>query len=143
MNTKTIVLSTLTAAAICGCTPIFFLLEHRGAGGWGAKPGDWKQIISGLADETLRRLDREGAASLMADGDCKIQFRTLIGDAPLLGKVMFRPDSLRALYHQMLSDAGVTKIFYTHLCDVVTEGRTGERAVVSGLEGLRTIRANP
>ena len=126
---------------VYGCTPIFFLFEHRGAGGWGAKPSNWKQIIRGLADEIVRRLDREGAASPMADGDCKIPLRTRIGDAPLLGKVMFRPDALRALLHRMLSEAGVTKVFYAHLCDVVTEGRTVERAVVSCLEGLRTIRA--
>lgn len=126
---------------VYGCAPMFFLFEHRGEGGWSAKPGNWRQIIRGLADETVRRLDRLGEAFPMADGDSRVPLKERIGDRPLLGKVMFRADTLRAFYHRMLAEAGVDRIFYAHLADAVTDGRRLRYAVVSCLEGLRTLRA--
>lgn len=130
-------------AGVYACTPLFFLFEHRGADGWGGgfHPERYRQIVRGLADETVRRLDRAGEAWPMADGDCRIPLEKRIGDAPLIGKVMFRPETISTLYHQMLSEAGVAKFFYAHLADAITDGRRVTGAVVSCLEGLRTIRA--
>ena len=117
-----------------GSMGIFFLFEDNPA-----KPT--RQIIKGLADETVRALDRRGAARVMRDNRCDEPTGGRIGDRPLLGKVGFLPMALRTVYHDILSAAGVAKLFMTNLAGVVTDGRRVSAAVVSCLEGPRAIRA--
>ena len=100
-----------------------------------------RQIIKGLADEVVRALDRRGAASLMRNNTCDEPTGERIGDRPLLGKVGFLPMALRTVYHDVLSAAGVTKLFMANLAGAVTDGRRITAAVVSCLEGPRAIRA--
>ena len=100
-----------------------------------------RQIYRGLADEVVRRLDRRGAASLMRGNACDEPTCERIGERPLLGKVGFAPDALRLAYHDILTEAGVTKLFMANLAGAVREGRRLSAAVVSCLEGPRAIRA--
>ena len=124
-----------------GCTPIFFLFEHRGPKGWGAPPSEWRQIIKGIPDEVVRRLDKIGAVVPMKDGRSQDPLLgERIGEKPLLGKVMFSVEHLKATYEEMLSEAGVARIFYAHICDAVCEGRRIDGAVVSCIEGLRMVK---
>lgn len=124
-----------------GCTPIFFLFEHRGPKGWAAPPSEWRQIIKGIPDEVVRRLDKVGAAVPMKDGCAQEPcLGERIGDSPLLGKVMFSVERLKATYDEMLTEAGVSRLFYTHICDAICEGRRISGAVVSCIEGLRTVK---
>lgn len=117
-----------------GSMAIFFLFEDDPV-----KP--MRQIIKGLPDEVVRRLDRRGAASMMRNNTCDEPTCEPIGDAPLLGKVGFAPEDLRIVYHDLLSQAGVTKLFMTNLAGAVCDGRRMEAAVVSCLEGPRAILA--
>lgn len=117
-----------------GCQAIFFLFEDDSA-------HPTRQIIRGLADETVRLLDKRGAAHLMLHNTCTEPEKEPIGDRPLLGKVGFAPEDLKLVYHDLLSAAGVEKLFMCSLAGVVREGRHVTAAVVSCLEGPRAIRA--
>lgn len=117
-----------------GSMGIFFLFEDDSA-------HPTRQIIRGLPDEVVRLLDRRDAASLMRNNRCDEPLGARIGDAPLLGKVGFKPEELRLVYHDLLAEAGVRKLFMAQLAGVVRNGRRVESAIVSCLEGLRAIRA--
>ena len=117
-----------------GSMGIFFLFEDDSA-------HPTRQIIRGLSDEVVRTLDRRGAASVMRDNKCAEPVGKPIGDAPLLGKVGFEPEDLRLVYHDLLSSAGVVKLFMSNLAGVIRDGRRVTAAVVSCLEGPRAIRA--
>ena len=117
-----------------GSMGIFFLFEDDSA-------HPTRQIIRGLPDEVVRLLDRRDAASMMRNNRCDEPTGEPIGDAPLLGKVGFKPEELRLVYHDLLDAAGVRKLFMAQLAGVVADGRRVETAVVSCLEGLRAIRA--
>lgn len=117
-----------------GSMAIFFVFEDP-------SPKPTRQVIKGLADEVVRTLDKRGAASLMLNNTCDQPTCERIGDAPLLGKVGFAPEDLRIVYHDLLSSAGVEKLFMANLAGVVRNGRKIDAAIVSCLEGPRAIRA--
>ena len=62
-----------------------------------------------------------------------------IGDRPLLGKVITKTEDLRVVYHDVLSESGVEKLFYAHLCGVIREDRQVRGIVVDCLEGPMVI----
>ena len=107
-----------------GCCTIFFRFGESG-----------RQLIGGLAEEVVRRLDARGAASLLVDDRCEMpEFRPL-GDRPLHHKVITKTEDLRVVYHDILSESGVEKLFYTHFHGVIREGRRVRGIVVDSLEG--------
>ena len=107
-----------------GCCTIFFRFGERG-----------RKLVGGLAEEVIRRMDARGAASFLIDDRCEMPEFRRIGDRPLLGKVITKTEDLRVVYHDILSESGVEKLFYAHLCGVVREGRRVCGIVVDSLEG--------
>ena len=107
-----------------GCCTIFFRFGEQG-----------RQLVSGLAEEVIRRMDARGAASFLVDDKCQMPESRPIGDRPLLGKVITKTEDLRVVYHDILSENGVDKLFYSHLCGVIREGRRIRGIVVDSLEG--------
>jgi len=107
-----------------GCCTIFFRFGERG-----------RQLVSGLAEEVIRQMDARGAASFLVDDKCQMPEFRPIGDRPLLGKVITKTEDLRVVYHDILSESGVEKLFYSHLCGVMREGRRVRGIVVDCLEG--------
>lgn len=107
-----------------GCCTILFRFGERG-----------RQLVSGLAEEVIRRMDARGAASFLVNDGCQMpEFRPL-GDRPLLGKVITKTEDLRVVYHDILSESGVEKLFYSHVCGAIREGRRIRGIVVDSLEG--------
>jgi len=117
-----------------GCMGIFFLFEDDPV-------HPTRQIVKGLADEVVRALDRRGAAHMMRNNTCEGPVPEPVGAQPLLGKVGYAPEDLKLVYHELLSWAGVEKLFMGNLAGAVSEGRRVTAAIVSCLEGPRAIRA--
>lgn len=111
-----------------GCCTIFFRFGERG-----------RQLVSGLAEETIRRMDRRGAASFLVNDGCQMPEFRPIGDRPLLYKVITKTEDLRVVYHDLLSESGVDKLFYSHFCGGLRQGRRVTGIVVDCLEGPRII----
>lgn len=111
-----------------GCCTIFFRFGERG-----------QQLIGGLAEEVIRIMDARGAASFTINDGCAMPEFKPIGDRPLLTKVITKTEDLRVVYHDLLTDSGVDKLFYTHLHGVVREGRQLTGIVVDSLEGSAVI----
>lgn len=112
------------------CCTLFF---NFGVGG--------RQLVSGLAEEVIRRMDARGAASLMINDACQMpEFRPIAG-RPLLGKVTTKTEDLRVVYHDVLSESGVDKLFYSHFYGVVRDGRRIAGVVLDCLEGPVMIPA--
>jgi hypothetical protein len=107
-----------------GCCTIFFRFGERG-----------EQLVGGLAEEVIRRMDARGAASFLINDGCQMPEFRRIGDRPLLGKVITKTEDLRVVYHDILSESGVEKLFYAHLCGVVRERRKVRGIVVDCQEG--------
>ena len=83
-----------------GCCTIFFRFGEHG-----------RQLVSGLAEETIRRMDRRGAASFLVNDGCQMPEFRPIGDRPLLYKVITKTEDLRVVYHDLLSESSVDKLF--------------------------------
>lgn len=111
-----------------GCCTLFFRFGEQG-----------RQLVAGLAEETIRRMDARGAASFMVDDACVMPEFRPIGDRPLLGKVITKTEDLRVVYHDLLSESGVEKLFYAHLCGAVRAERRVTGLVVDCLEGPAII----
>lgn len=107
-----------------GCCTIFFRFGEYG-----------RQLVGGLAEEVIRRMDARGAASFTVDDGCQMPEFRPIGGRPLLGKVITKTEDLRVVYHDVLSESGVEKLFYSHFCGVVRAGRRLTGIVVDSLEG--------
>ena len=111
-----------------GCCTIFFRFGERG-----------RKLVGGLAEEVIRRMDARGAASFLINDGCQMPEFRAIGDRPLLGKVITKTEDLRVVYHDILSESEVEKLFYSHLCGVVREGRCVRGIVVDCLEGPQIV----
>jgi hypothetical protein len=111
-----------------GCCTIFFRFGERG-----------ERLIGGLAEEVIRRMDARGAASFLINDGCAMPEFRPIGDRPLLGKVITKTEDLRVVYHDVLTESGVEKLFYAHLCGVIREDRRVRGVVVDCLEGPMVI----
>ena len=138
------------AAARAGKRTI--LVEHYGyPGGVGTNcntptlfydPYDGVQYLRGIADEFVRRLARRGAAWFLThDERYQPDYARPVGDQPILDRVRTRVEDMRVAYHDFLDEAGVEKLFYTHLTGAVREGDRIVAAIVDCLEGPRAIRA--
>lgn len=113
-----------------GCTTIFFRFGEYG-----------RQLVGGLAEEVIRRMDARGAASFLVNDACQMPEFRPIGGRPLLYKVITKTEDLRVVYHDLLSESGVEKLFYAHLCGVLRDGRRVTGVVVDCLEGPGVIEA--
>jgi hypothetical protein len=114
-----------------GCCTIFFRFGEYG-----------RQLVSGLAEEVIRRVDARGAASFLVNDGCQMPEFRPIGARPLLYKVITKTEDLRVVYHDLLSESGVDKLFYSHLCGVIRDGRRLTGIVVDSLEGLGVIEGD-
>lgn len=112
-------------------TPTFFFDPYKGV-----------QYLRGIADEFVRRLARRGAAWFLThDERCQPDYSRPVGDLPILDRVRTRVEDMRVAYHDFLDEAGVEKLFYTHLTGAVRDGDRITVAIVDCLEGRRAIRA--
>ncbi len=84
-------------------------------------------------------MDARGAASFTVNDGCAMPEFAPIGDRPLLTKVITKTEDLRVVYHDLLTDSGVDKLFYSHLHGVIREGRQLSGIVVDSLEGSAVI----
>ncbi|MDQ0290114.1 hypothetical protein J3R75_002221 [Oligosphaera ethanolica] len=112
------------------CCTLFFLFGAEG-----------RQLVGGLAEEVIRRMDARGAASFMINDGCQMPEYRPIGDRPLLGKVTTKTEDLRVTYHDIISESGVEKLFYSHFHGVVRDGRRLTGVVLDCLEGPVMIPA--
>ncbi len=112
------------------CVPLYF---GFGVGG--------KQSTAGLSEEFIRRMDEEGAASLILNDGCAMpEFRPIAG-RKLTAKVQLQPEQMKRMYRRMLKEAHVECVFYAQMADAVTEGDELRAVLVSCLEGPRLMRA--
>ena len=128
------------------------LIERAGfAGGTGLQCGvpmyygfgvDGEQVIGGLAEEMVRRLDGENAVSLMLNDYHEMPEYAPIGGRPLNSKIQYVPEVLKVLYNRVLTEAGVDCIFYTALADVYREENEVKAVLLAGLEGTYLLEAD-
>ena len=112
-------------------TPTFFFDPYKGV-----------QYLRGIADEFVRRLAKRGAAwFLTRDERYQPDYSRPVGDLPILDRVRTRVEDMRVAYHDFLDEAGVEKLFYTHLTGAIRDGDRITAAIVDCLEGPRAIRA--
>jgi len=116
--------------AVKSCVSMFYNLGLEG-----------KQITGNLPDELVRRLDALGAASFVNDKYNFPEYKP-VGGRPLTRKVAFNPEVMKIIYRQMLEEAGVKCLFYTHACEALTEGREIRALLVSMIEGAALIEAD-
>ena len=112
------------------CCPIFFGFAESG-----------RQIVSGLAEELIRRLDDRGKAVFYLGDRVRMPELRPIGGRPLLRKIGSDTESIRLAYLDFLAEAGVMQLFYTHCYGAeVSNGRI--RALFAdALEGPLRIEA--
>ena len=114
-----------------GCCTIFFRFGEHG-----------QQLIGGLAEEVIRVMDARGAASFTINDGCAMPEFKPIGDRPLVRKVITKTEDLRVVYHDILTESGVDKLFYSHLHGVIRDGRRVSGIVVDSLEGSGIIEGD-
>ena len=110
------------------CCPIFFGFGHEG-----------KQIVSGIAEEVVRRLDKMGKTSFYLGDRVRMPELRPIEDRPLTRKIGSDTESIRLMYLNMLDEAGVDTLFYTHCYGAEVSGRKVTGLLVDALEGHRRI----
>jgi len=112
------------------CVPIFTGIDVKGV-----------QIISGLCEEFVRRMDALGAASFTVDNRFTPPTRKAINGAPVAGKVLFKPEYMKLVYRRILEESGVECLFYTHFVDAVGEDDRVSAILVNCIEGNMLIKA--
>lgn len=113
------------------CVPLFF--------GFGV---DGRQSTAGISEEFIRRMDAEGAASLLLHDGCAMPEFLPIGGRPLTAKVQLQPEMMKLTYRRMLKEAQVDAIFYAQMVDAVTQGPRVRALLVNFLEGPGLLTAN-
>ena len=112
-------------------TPTFFFDPYNGV-----------QYLRGIADEFMRRLAKRGAAWFLThDERYQPDYSRPVGDGPILDRVRSRIEDMRVAYRDFLDEAGVEKLFYTHLTGVVRDG--GRTAHLVHRAGGKTRLAPP
>lgn len=131
--------SAAVAAARSGARVI--LLERYGfLGGTGAAvldtfygfftPGSAeKKVVGGIPDEVVRGLERRGALLRRPN--------TYGAGAGLT----YDPETLKVVWDELVSGAGVRVLFHTYFADVIREGARVRGAIVGTKRGLRAILA--
>ena len=113
------------------CVPIFTGIDVKGV-----------QIISGLCEEFIRRMDELGAASFTVNNKFTPPTRKAIKGAPIKGKVQFKPEYMKLVFRRMLNEAGVECLFYTRFVDAVVKDGRVSAILVSCVEGSTLIEAD-
>ena len=123
--------STPGGVASFSCCPVFF----------GFYDGD-QQIVSGLAEEVVRYLDKQGKATFYLGDRVRMpEFRPIAG-RPLTRKIGSDIESIRMAYLDFLRDAGVDNLFYTHCYGAESSGRKITSLLADTLEGPVRIKAD-
>jgi ribulose 1,5-bisphosphate synthetase/thiazole synthase len=128
------------------------LIEKAGfAGGAGNQCGislyygfgvNGKQSTAGISDEFIRKMDEMGSASMLINNGHETPDYKPIGNNPLNAKVQLQPEITKVVFNRMLTEAGVTCIFYTHMADVLMDGNTVKAVLLAGLEGTYLLEAD-
>lgn len=99
---------------------------------------DGRQIVAGLADEFVRRLDRLGYG--------RMQYKSRdpeaepIGDRPLEYDVIATVHGIQLVAYRMLEEAGADRLFQTTLIGAVAEGRGITAIAVDHPDGVGLVR---
>lgn len=113
------------------CTPLYY--------GFGVSG---KQSTAGLFDEFIRRMDKEGAASLILNDTCQMPEFAPIGNRELTAKVQLHPETMKLVYRRMLNEANVETLFYAEMVDAVVDADKITALLVNLLEGPVLIYAD-
>ncbi|MBU0713955.1 MAG: FAD-dependent oxidoreductase [Verrucomicrobia bacterium] len=116
--------------ATTACCP--HLMGFAAAGG--------KQVVSGIADEFVRRLDRMGYAGLIKR-PAFIPDKKPIGRRPITGYVVTSVDAIRIAANNMLKESRAIRLYYTALIDVVIKTGLVDSIIVDNADGLGIIKA--
>lgn len=116
------------------CCPIYF-----GNGGLCYKG---RQISGGISDEVIRRLDAKGKACMTTNDMVYYPDRQPIGGRELTRHVISDTDSMRVVYNELLTEAGVECLFYSYLVDAVVEDGRIAGALVGRIEGPGVVWAH-
>ncbi len=119
--------------AAYGCANVLYQVALEG-----------RQVAGGIADEIIRRLGKLNAAWIVPpeNDNAAIAYQATFPVAdkePILTKIKFDIDVLTVLLHDMLSEAEVTKLFYSELCTVLADHGKITAVTVNCREGLRAI----
>ena len=100
------------------------------------------QLISGVCEEFIRRMDELGAASFTINNSFLMPTFKPIGDAPITCKVQFKPEYMKLVFRRMLEEAGVECLFYTQFVDAVVKDSRISAILVSCMEGSTLIEGD-
>ena len=134
LGLKTILIDkagTPGGVASFACCPVFFGFYEKD-----------RQIVSGLAEEVIRYLDKQGKAVFYLGDRVRMpEFRPIAG-RPLTRKIGSDIESIRLAYLDFLKNAGVKNLFYTHCYGVETSDRKVTAIIADALEGTVRIQAD-
>lgn len=99
-----------------------------------------KQIVAGIADELVRRIDETGEARLQCLG--RDPDDRPVGDRAIEHDVIASIHGVQLGAARMLRDAGVECRYHTTLTGAVTEGDRVTAVAVDGPEGAGLLKAN-
>jgi hypothetical protein len=98
-----------------------------------------RQIIGGIGDELVRRLDKMGEARIKFPGT------GLIDPAPIgdrrLDNVVISIEGMRIVVNRLLAESGAETLFYTSMIGAMREGNRIGSIVVDNIDGLGLIKA--
>lgn len=99
-----------------------------------------RQVIGGIADDMVRRLDRAGHARLRV-GPEAVPDPEPIGDRPLTADVITSVEGVRLIARRMLADSGAVTLFHARMIGALTRGDRVTGAWVDRAEGPGLVRA--
>ena len=100
-----------------------------------------RQIVGGVADRLVRRLDAMGRARFRTDPQ-GVPEDAPIGDRPLLTNVVTSIEALRVAANRLFDEAGVRRLYYAPMVAAVQEGRGPGPADAAALAGVALDRAD-
>ena len=101
---------------------------------------DGRQVVGGVADELVRRLDAMGEAHFR-EWPTNTPDPRSIGRRPLLADVMTSVEALRVCYNRMLADANVKRLYYTSFLGAMVEDGKITAIAIDNADGLGLLRA--
>jgi hypothetical protein len=101
---------------------------------------DGRQVVGGVADEFVRRLDAMGAARFRKGHEC-VSDKDPIGDRPLDRYVHVEPEPARVVANRMIEESGAERLLYTRLIGAQAADGIVAAAAVDNIEGPGLVRA--